>query len=299
MTRVEGLDTALPARSPRGGTNSGRLGIIAGGGALPAHVAAAAAGGGHDPFIVALKGFAGPAVERFPHIFVHAGQFARIFSELRRQGCTDIILIGSFSRPKLLKQRFDIGFVRALPRLINLLKKGDDGALRGVARMFEEQGFRVRGAHEIAPELLVPLGTLGGVSPSASHRAEIALGLEVLAALSPFDVGQAAVVAGRRVLAIEGAEGTDAMLSRCATLRKEPGHMRRGVLVKAPKIGQDMRLDIPAAGPRTVELVAAAGLAGIALAADAVLLAEQESTIAKADSLGIFVEGVRTRSAGV
>ena len=122
-------------------------------------------------------------------------------------------------------------------------------------------------------------------SPSAENRADIDMAFEVVRALGRFDVGQAAVVVKGHVLAVEAAEGTDAMLARCAELRQSGRAARggrAGVLVKAPKPGQEERVDMPTIGPDTVNKAAAAGLAGIAVAGQ-VLMAERAATIAAAE----------------
>ena len=149
----------------------------------------------------------------------------------------------------------------------------------------------MRGAHEIAPTLLAPSGAFGGIVPSAEDEQDIAHALALLGALGPFDVGQAVVIARGHVLAIEAAEGTDEMLKRCGTLRQWGGHKRSGVLVKAPKPGQELRVDMPVIGPRTVELAAAAGLAGIAVGQGKVMIADQADMVSLADRHHIFVTG--------
>ncbi len=163
-----------------------------------------------------------------------------------------------------------------------------------MGKLLERDGFRLLGAHEVAPEILMPEGTLGHVQASDRDRADIALGLDYLRATGPFDVGQAVVVAGKHVLAVEAAEGTDQMLARVAELRAN-GRVRAaagsGVLVKAPKRGQDKRFDLPSIGPLTVEGVARAGLAGIAVAAGSTIIAEPERLLAAADRAKIFVVG--------
>jgi DUF1009 family protein len=117
-----------------------------------------------------------------------------------------------------------------------------------------------------------------------------------VATLGPFDVGQAAVVANGHVIAVEAAEGTDQMLARIAQLRgvgRLTAPRGTGVLVKAPKPGQDRRFDLPSIGPRTIELIATAGLAGLAVTAGSTMIAEAEAAIAAADRENIFVVGVR------
>ena len=161
--------------------------------------------------------------------------------------------------------------------------------------MAEDAGFRIVGLDQVAPEVFVSDGALGHFRPSAGNHADIVRGLETIRALGPFDIGQAAVVANNQVLAVEAAEGTDNMIARVAELRRlgrvapPPGV---GVLVKAPKPGQDRRFDLPSIGPRTVENVAKAGLAGIAVSAGSTIIAEAAATIAAADRAGIFIAGV-------
>jgi hypothetical protein len=125
--------------------------------------------------------------------------------------------------------------------------------------------------------------------------ADIAKGRDVLRALSPFDIGQAVVVIDGHVVGVEDIEGTDGLLARVARLRAE-GRIRanaaRGVLVKAPKSGQDLRFDLPTIGARTVEGAAAASLAGIAIVAGNTLVAEPQSMIETADAAGLFVIGL-------
>jgi DUF1009 family protein len=161
--------------------------------------------------------------------------------------------------------------------------------------LFEDHGFRILGAHEVAPEILVPEGPIGTLGPSERDRADIARALALLHAMGPYDVGQAAVVALNHVLAVEAAEGTDGMLARIAELRAKgriPTPVGAGVLVKAPKPGQEQRVDLPTIGPRTVTEAAAAGLAGIAIVAGQTIIAEPEAVARAADEAKIFVVGI-------
>ncbi len=268
------------------------LGVIACGGAMPITVCEAAAAQGRRVHVVGFSGLADPRIEAFSHDWVRIGQLGGLLAALKNAGCVDLVIIGTMRRPNIWKSGLDLGFFRHLPTIISMTRTGgDDSLLSRIVRFFEGQGFHVRGAHEIAPSLVAPSGPLGGVSPEEGAREDTARGLELLAALAPFDVGQSAVVARGHVLAVEAAEGTDAMLRRCAELRQWGGRKRGGVLVKAPKLGQEMRVDMPVIGPRTVELAAAAGLAGIAVASGKVMIVEQAEMIALADRHGLFVIG--------
>jgi DUF1009 family protein len=288
-TRAEGTAGTPPGAAPAA---KSRLGIIAGGGALPLAVAEVAREAGYDPFILGLSGNAPADIEKFPHAYAHIGQVGRLLRILRREGCTHLVFVGSLRRPNLWRIKIDAGFFRSLPELLRLFKGGDDSVLRGVARFFEGRGFEVLAAHQVAPRLLAPHGVFSALAPTAEALEDIELGLRVARALGSFDIGQAAAVARKYVLAVEAAEGTDAMLRRCRDLNTGTGATRRGALVKVPKPGQDLRLDLPAIGPLTVQLAADAGLAGIAVEAGAVLLADQEELVEKADKLGLFLYGV-------
>jgi DUF1009 family protein len=251
--------------------------------------------------LFAIRGWADPQrVAAYPHHWASFGQFGWFCRVAQREGCRDVVLIGSVVRPAIWKIRPDFKTLRLLPRIVGLLRGGDDRLLKGVAAIFEEHGFRLVGAHEIAPDILIPEGPLGRERPTARDHADIATALALLDATSPFDVGQAVVVADARVLAIEAAEGTDRMLARIAELRQSgriAAATGRGVLVKAAKRGQDRRVDLPSIGPRTVEGAARAGLAGIAVVAGSTIIAEPALTGAAADRERLFVIGMRDEMA--
>jgi DUF1009 family protein len=205
------------------------------------------------------------------------------------------MFIGTLLRPALSEIRLDWGTVRVMKHILAAFRGGDDHLLSGMGRILERDGFRMVGIKEVAPDLLMPAGCLTRTTPDSSATADIAKGQDVLRALGPFDIGQAVVVIDGHVVGVEGIEGTDALLVRIAQLRAE-GRIRtklgRGVLVKTPKSGQDLRYDLPTLGPRTIENAAAAGLAGVAVAAGNTLVAEPQALVNAADASGLFVVGL-------
>jgi UDP-2,3-diacylglucosamine hydrolase len=274
----------------------GPLGIIAGGGTLPCVVAGAAAERGLPLHIVGIRGEANEEIERFPHTWVNWGEVGKVFAALDQAGCRDLVIIGGVTRPDLANVKFDLGAIRNLPFLLSLGLGGDDKVLSSIVRFLETKGYRVLGAGDVAPELLAGEGPIGEKSPSAKDRADIEVAFKVVTELGRLDIGQSAVVVAGHVLAVEAAEGTDAMLERCAALRRQGRVKRRdqaGVLVKAPKPGQEERVDLPTIGPETARRAAAAKLAGIAVAAGRVLIAERDTTIEIANREGLFLVGVR------
>jgi len=270
------------------------LGIICGAGTVPYAVADAVVRQGRPVVLFPLRGWADDRARAYPHHWIALGQFGRFCRLAHGECCRDIVLVGGVVRPSVRQLRLDWGTLLQMPVIIRSFRGGDDHLLSGLGRMFESAGFRVVGAHEVAPEIAAPVGALGRLRPDAAVENDIDYGFALLAATSAFDVGQAAVVAGQRVLAMEAAEGTDAMLDRVAAMR-EAGRITvasgSGVLVKAPKRRQDRRFDLPSIGPDTVTRAARAGLAGIAVVAEATIVAEPQRLIGAADGAGLFVVG--------
>lgn len=299
MSQRRAADSAAPT-VPKTKNIAGTLGIIAGRGDLPCVIAEAAAASGIPLHIVGIRGEAAESIERFPHTWMKWGEVGKLFAALSENNCTDLVIIGGVNRPDFDNVRFDLGAIKTLPFLLSLAKGGDDYLLSRIVRYFEDKGYRVHGAGQVLPELLAAEGTLSAKKPSAEDRADIASAFKVVRALGQLDIGQAAVVARGHVLAVEAAEGTDALLERCAAVRKQGRtHGKgKGVLVKAPKPGQEERIDMPTIGPETIRKAAAAGLAGVAVAACHVLMAEREETIKAANEHKLFLVGVPWDSAG-
>ena len=275
---------------------SSPVGVIAGGGAMPFAVVDSLKARGLDPVLFALKGVCDPkAAERFRHHWITVGQYGRAKKLFREENCKNLVFIGTLVRPSLSEIRLDWATLRIMGQVWSAYRGGDDHLLSGVGRIFEQDGFRLLGLKEIAPDLLMPDGCVTRKMPDQNAMSDIARGREVLRALGPFDIGQAAVVIDDHVVGVEGIEGTDELLKRIADLRAS-GRIRaptgRGVLVKAPKSGQDLRFDLPTVGSRTVEGAAAAGLAGLAVIAGNTVVADPQAMIETADTAGLFVIGL-------
>jgi DUF1009 family protein len=261
---------------------------------MPAAVAQAMLAEGRALRVIAIEGIAERSLDRFGATWMALGQLGRLFAFLRRENCGGVVMVGAMHRPALRAMRIDAYGWTFLFDFLRNIRRGDDGMLRGMSRWFEERGFPVLGIGEVAPRLLAPVGRLGAVAPPPEALAAARRGLACLDALSPFDVGQGLVVLGERIVAIEGAEGTDAMLARVAELR-DRGRLPRapsGVLVKAAKTGQSLKVDLPAIGPATIAGAAAAGLAGLAVEAGRLLILDAAGTAAAADAAGLFLFGL-------
>lgn len=280
-----------------GHTGSG-IGIIAGSGAFPFEIAEALQRAGETPFIIGLRGFVSrdEALHDLPHAFIDMLDPQKIIATLRANKIKRVVLAGGVSRPGPMALLSIYTFFRHREELRRIVSGGDDRILRGVIRLLEESGFSVIGVDEAAPELLAPHGAISSVSLPSHAASDIALGLSCLHDMGRYDLGQGVVVAEGRVLAMEGPEGTDAMLERVRLMQKNRRVIlenKCAILVKAPKPAQDRRVDLPAIGPRTIKSAKAAGLAGIAVAAHDVVLVERKRLIREADAASLFVTGVQ------
>jgi DUF1009 family protein len=258
---------------------SGRLAILACGGQLPVMLAEAYP----DAACFSLRGI--------PHLLGDRPQEHQIeklgglFKAMKAEGVDRLVFAGYLSRPALKPAQMDAKTMTLVPRIMKAMQGGDDGLLRTVISIFEDQGFSVVGAHELLPHLTASADLrIGKPSPDDLQDAERAWA--VLRALSPLDIGQGCVVAGGQVLGIETVQGTDAMLRFVAETRMGEA---RGVFVKAAKQGQDLRVDMPAIGPETVRAVSAAGLAGIVVEAGRVMILERDTTVQAIEKAGLFL----------
>lgn len=261
-----------------------RLAILAGQGALPQMIAA------QHPKALFVH-FAGLTVNLPGNeaLVVSYERFGEMFAGLNAAGVTEVVFAGGLARPALNPANFDDRMTQLAPGFMAAMAGGDDGLLRTVIAAFEAEGFAVRGAHEVLDGLTAAPGLLAGPPPSAADLKDAARARAILSALGPLDVGQGVVVADGQALGVETAQGTDAMLGFVAATPARLRQHARGVLVKAPKPGQDLRIDMPAVGPATIAAAAAAGLAGIVITAGEVLLIDRAETLAAANTAGLFL----------
>ena len=269
-----------------------KLGILAGAGEMPARLIAACRRSGRDVFVLAFEGQTPPAtVANVAHAWVRLGAVGQAIEHLHAAGVRDVVMAGAMRRPSLAELRPDRRAAVILARVgAALFGGGDNRILSAIAGELEStEGFRVVGIESILTETLARPGLYGSVEPDDTARHDMTLGIEVARGLGAFDVGQGVVVQQGLVLAVEAIEGTDAMLARSRTLRRDgPG----GVLVKVKKPGQDGRIDLPTVGVATVEAAHGAGLHGIAVEAGGALVIDAPAVAATADRLGLFVIGI-------
>lgn len=256
------------------------LALIAGTGALPGEVVECLA---DRPLICAMEGFTPDTLPT--DIVFPLEQLGSFIADLKTRGVTEICLAGAVRRPPINPSRIDAATLPLVPVLQMAMVSGDDGALRAVISIFEEAGFKVRAAHEIAPALLPPLGCLTEAQPSETDLSDADRAAGILRAMGAADIGQACAVSKGQALAVESIFGTDWML-QCLTQRPDAGG---GVLFKAPKPDQDRRADLPTIGPGTVSGAVAAGLSGVIIEKGGVIVLQQDRVIDECNRLGLFL----------
>ena len=212
-------------------------------------------------------------------------------ADMKSRGVSEVCFCGAIERPPFESSAIDRATMPFAPVLTEALKAGDDGALRAVMGLFEQEGFQIRAAQDLAPDLLAPQGILSHAEPDDQMRKDLARADAILSALAPFDVGQGCVVGAGQVWGIESVGGTDHML---ASLPPRAG-ATRAVLVKHAKTGQDLRADLPTIGPTTIDAAARAGLAGVVIEAGRVLVLDRADTIARANDAGLVLWSCATR----
>lgn len=256
------------------------LALIAGRGGLPAAVAAAQP---QPPLICALKGFEPEGLA--PDLRFRLETLGSLLKELGARGVREVCLCGAITRPPVDPAAIDAATLPLVPVMMQALQAGDDAALRAVIGIFEAAGFTLRAAHDLAPGLLVQEGVPSAARPDARMQADADRAAAVLAALAPLDVGQGCVVGAGQVWGIEAVGGTDHLLETLP----QGAAQARALLVKAPKLGQDLRADMPAVGPGTIDALVRAGLAGMVVRAGATLMLDRDETLRRADAAGLVV----------
>ena len=273
-----------------------QLAIICGNGVLPLELAAELEGSACSPFMIGIDQEASEEICIYAHTFIHLGQIGRLFRLLAEKKITKVVLAGGISqRPDYRNLKLDLAAWLHLPKILAIMFGGDSSLLDSIIAVFEKRGIEIIAIHEIAPKLLAQQGAIAGCKPHGKEWKNLQRAYKACKLIGRLDIGQASIAISGRVVAVEGVEGTDALLRRVSDLRimgRITGKQAEGVLVKTLKPNQDIRVDLPTIGPETIKLVSAAGLKGIGMDADRSIILQKSKTLALARSLGIFIYGI-------
>ena len=267
-----------------------KLGIIAGGGEIPQLLIQNCIENKRDFFVLAIENNADKAIftPDIPHQWIRIGQAGTGFKRMAEENVEEIVLIGTIHRPSVADLMPDLRTAAFFAK-IGMKSLGDDGILRALIKEIESENMRVIGIHEVMPDLLAKEGILTKQKPDKQALADIDRGTEVAYQLGKLDVGQSVIVQQGLVLGLEGIEGTDELIKRCGTYQRKGAG---GVLVKLRKPQQDMRIDLPTVGLKTIENLHQSGMRGLALHAGNTLIINEKEVIALANKYGLFIKGI-------
>jgi DUF1009 family protein len=265
------------------------LGIIAGGGVLPALVAETGRNQGRTVVAVGFPDDTDPDLPRAVDHFtwLKLGQLGKLISFFKKHGVQEVVLAGSINKPRALNIRPDF---RAARLLFSLKRRSDDSLLRVVASELQKEGMSVVSAQPFAPQLATPAGILTKTVPTREQWKEIFYGWPIARDLGRHDIGQSLIVKEQMVIAVEAIEGTDATIRRGGELGGAGC-----TLIKVFKPGQDNRIDLPSIGLNTVRLLAEARGTCLAVEAEKSLFFDKEEAVRFADQNGITIVGVTAK----
>jgi DUF1009 family protein len=256
-----------------------------------------------------------------PDISFRIENLGTLITTLRNAGITELCFCGAVDRPKIDLSEVDEATSPFLSILAGAVARGEDSSLRAIIGIFEKSGFKVRGAHELAPDLLPPLGVLTITPLPQQAHSDVKLALTAITTNTKLDLGQSCIIRDGSVLAVEDTRGTDAMLED-VKISVEPtsaephdpffdmmdiagGYLENaadwlsgqveekniigGMLFKTPKVNQDFRIDLPTIGPDTVEKAIEARLGGIVISHGDVLVLDKNSVIEKLNDAGMYL----------
>ena len=267
-----------------------KIALISGRGRLPHLLVDRLQAEGRAFVLAEMEGFESLSATRDDVLRFRLERLVPFLDKLQDMGVTQAVFAGGVHRPRLDPALIDPATMQLLPRIMAAMNSGDDGTLREVIALMGEWGVDVVGAQDICADLVAVPSVLSDAQPKGADKQDAARGFEILRLTGAADVGQGCVVARGQCLAFEALPGTDAMLAHLAELRAGGLALPEGgVFCKAPKPGQDRRIDLPALGPDSLEAAHAAGLHGIAFEAGGVLLIDRSEMIARANALGLFL----------
>jgi DUF1009 family protein len=272
-----------------GKTIVGPIGLIAGNGEFPIEFARNARERGVEVIAVAHQGETNPELAKLVSsiTWVKIGQLGKIIRTLKKSDVKSAVMLGGITKVKVFENvRLDLRAVKMLARIRSMK---DDQLLRGIADVIEREGVEIISATDFLPECIARTGQITHRALTEQERSDAALGWQVAEASGRLDVGQSVVVHGGITLAVEAVEGTDEMIARAGILSRKQG----GVLVKLAKPQQDLRLDLPAIGSKTIESMEQAGLTALVLQHERALILKPEEVRRAAEKAGIALMVVK------
>jgi len=266
-----------------------KLAIIAGNGSIPFYLIEECNKIGREYCLIIIEGHGKELSEKYdPDYTVSLSKMGRAVKYVKNIGIKHILMVGGVKRPSLKNIIPDLWTAKFLTTISSKVS-GDNSVLSKLTKALEREGFIIVAPEEVLPNLICPKGTLGKLKPNQQNNEDISTGYRIAKIIGANDIGQSIIIENGLVIAVEASEGTDRMIKRSLNLKKEK---KAGVLIKVIKPMQDKRIDRPVIGIDTIKAVKKAGLDGIALESNEILILNYSDVILYADEEGLFVEGI-------
>ena len=222
------------------------------------------------------------------------GQLGKAISIFKKHGCKNIIFAGKVATPNFSKTKFDFKALYYLPKIIEGAKKDDASIIKTIIKIFKKEGFKILSSTYFNSELLLKRGTHTKIKPDSLSKQDMLKGKSIINDLSRRGIGQGVIIRNSHVIAIEGPDGTDAMLKRASVLLKRFSYKnkKQGILLKFPKKNQDLRVDLPTVGIKTIKKCIKIRLKGIVVKANQNIFLDRFKCINLANKKKMFISAI-------
>jgi UDP-2,3-diacylglucosamine hydrolase len=217
---------------------------------------------------------------------VSLGQFGKILKILKENKCSQVLFAGKVNKPNFSKIRLDFKGFLYIPRIIKKAKIGDAAILKEIIKILHEEKIKTLSSIAYNPELTLDKGNYSRIKPNKEDVEDIKKGISILNTIGKYNSTQAIVIRNKKIIALEGKEGTEKMLTKCKSNKINP----KGVLVKFPKKKQDLRIDLPALGYKTITQCKLAGLKGVVLKRKQHIILEKKKCISFINKNQMFLK---------
>ncbi len=216
---------------------------------------------------------------------VSIGQFGKIINILKENNCKKVLFAGKVNKPNFSRLRLDLKGIYYIPRIIKASKLGDAAILKEIIKIFAQIKIKTENSLKFNPELSLKKGNYSKIRPNKQDQLDINIAVKTLNSLKQYNFSQAVVVRNKKVISIEGKGGTKKMLEKS----KNKKFRNHGVLVKFPKKKQDLRVDLPTIGLKTLKQSKTAGLKGIVVKGKQHVFLDKNRCISFANKNKMFI----------
>ena len=216
---------------------------------------------------------------------VSIGQFGKIINILKENNCKKVLFAGKVNKPNFSKLKLDFKGIYYIPRIIKASKLGDAAILKEIIKILDQNKIKTENSLKFNPELSLKKGNYSKFKPNKQDQLDIKKAIKTLNSLREYNFNQGVVFRNNKVVSIEGKGGTKKMLEKS----KSKKFRNHGVLVKFPKKKQDLRVDLPTIGLKTIKQSKIAGLKGIVIKSKQHVFLEKSKCIKFANKNKMFI----------